>query len=184
MAGDVEDYLKRDLLLCGKGNSNCFNGVVSVAAPMVRGFVRRYFEVDARDDVVQEIFLQVFRSARRYDSRLSATSWILGIAHHVIVDEIRRRNRKPSSVSVDLTQLTAVSDGTSELEDLILRLPRELFEVIYATKVVGLSYEESAKALSIPLGTVKSRVHTARRELANLIHATEDNTQITKSNLA
>lgn len=184
MVANIEDYLKRDLVLCAKGQHSHFNGVVVVAAPLVRGFVRRYFEIDACEDIVQEVFLQIFRSTKRYNPRLSAKSWILGIAHHVIVDEIRRRTRRPSDSSDELANMPAMADGTAEIEDLILRLPQEHFDVIYATKIVGLSYEETAAALSIPLGTVKSRIFVARREISEMIYGSDLTSQSRKRDLA
>ena len=184
MVTDIEDSLKRDLALCAKGQHNYFNGVVVVAAPLVRGFVRRYFELDACEDIVQEVFLQIFRSAKKYDPRLSAKSWILGISHHVIIDEIRRRSRRPTNAGDDITHVPAISNGTTEIEDLIIRLPREHFDVIYATKIVGLSYEETAAALSIPLGTVKSRIFMARRELSEMIYARDAPQQSQERDLA
>jgi RNA polymerase sigma-70 factor (ECF subfamily) len=184
MVADIEDSLKRDLAYCAKGHQSHFNGVVLVAAPLVRGFVRRYFESDACEDIVQEVFLQIFRSTKKYDPRLSAKSWILGIAHHVIVDEIRRRTRRPSNSGNDLTHLPAIADGTTEIEDLILRLPKEHFDVIYATKIMGLSYEETAAALSIPLGTVKSRIFVARREISEMIYGSDTSSQSKERGLA
>ncbi|MDA8277830.1 MAG: RNA polymerase sigma factor [Actinomycetota bacterium] len=170
MAKDIEDSLKRDLILTSKGVSGSFDFVVATAAPLVRGFARRYFDNDACDDVVQEVFIQVFRSIKRYNPKLSAKSWILGITHHVIVDEIRRRTRRPTRSGEDLNLAAAVAQDTSEIEDLILRLPKDYFDVIYATKIVGLSYEETAQSLSIPVGTVKSRIFAARKELSQMIY--------------
>ncbi|MDA8197530.1 MAG: RNA polymerase sigma factor [Actinomycetota bacterium] len=184
MAVDIEDSLKRDLELLAKGSRSSFNGVVLASSPMVRGFVKRYFTGDTCDDVVQEVFLQVFRSSKRYDKNLSAKSWILGIAHHVIVDEIRRRSRKPVSVENDLTQIASLADDSIELEDVILRLSKDQFDVIYATKIVGLSYEETAEALSIPIGTVKSRIFAARRELSEMLYGNEPHQIIKRQNLA
>ena len=115
MAVDIEDSLKRDLILCANGQRSRFNGIVAVSAPMVKGFVKRYFEADACEDIVQEVFLQIFRSAKRFDERLSAKSWILGIAHHVIVDEIRRRSRRIPQSNGELEDLPSLESGATDL---------------------------------------------------------------------
>jgi RNA polymerase sigma-70 factor, ECF subfamily len=93
--------------------------------------------------------------------------WLIGIARHVCVDEVRRRGRRrrilgqaplPAVVTPDPT-------GTVDLDALLGELDHDQRAAFVATQVLGLRYAEAAEALGCPVGTIRSRVARARESL-------------------
>lgn len=130
------------------------------------------------EDVAQETFLRVFRALPRYDrdgpARLS--TWILTIASHRTIDELRRRrlDTRPldPATSGGEVQSDARADEATErrmlaavIDDAVKALPPEYRAAFVLREYHGLEYTEIAQVLSIDLGTVKSRLNRARRRL-------------------
>jgi RNA polymerase sigma-70 factor (ECF subfamily) len=127
------------------------------------------------DEVVQEAFLTVWRQAGRFDaSRARPSTWILMIAHHRAVDAVRREVRR-GAIPVDGSETGTCDDEprdeawtsivTHRLSDAVSRLPRLQREVLELTFFAGLSQSQAAGRLGQPLGTIKSRTHTALARL-------------------
>lgn len=124
------------------------------------------------DEVVQDTFLAVWRSAERYRGTGEVGAWLWGIALRTLLHHLRPRR----SVIERLARLRAEPDHSAE--DAVLtriehsdvgvalaRLSPELRAVVVATVLDGLSTREAATLLGIPSGTVKSRMSRARLEL-------------------
>ena len=138
------------------------------------------------DDLAQETFVKVFTRLASYDSDYKFGSWILRIAHNTAIDHFRRARLRTASLdSTDDSTQTASLGSTDpsplalverkELADVldaaIDRLRPEYREVVVLRYQEDLSYEEIAETLALPLGTVKSYLHRARSELAELMTA-------------
>lgn len=141
-------------------------------------------EADAKD-LAQEAFLRVYRALHRVEPGVPLESWLYRIVVNLFIDQVRRRpkNRVESLDEPVLTQRgneveRAVPDDASNPEEQIVTpmldgeiqraldaLPPELRAVVVLVDVQGLSYEEVAHILRVPTGTVKSRLHRARRFL-------------------
>lgn len=136
----------------------------------------------AAEDVVQETFLQVHLSAKRFDPGRKFRPWVFTIAVNKARDALRARRRQREN-SLDLTT-TGQSDGpcyaetimdardvpalaleTEErslrIRGLVSRLPEHLREVLILGYYHGFPYKDMAEMLSVPLGTIKSRLHAA-----------------------
>ena len=133
---------------------------------------RRCADPDVVEEVVQDTFLTVWRSADRYSGSGDVAAWIWGIAIRTLLHRLRPRK----SVLHRLTHLRTEHDPSAEeavLERLehsdaglaLARLSPELRAVVQATVLDGLSTREAATLLGIPTGTVKSRMSRARTEL-------------------
>jgi RNA polymerase sigma-70 factor, ECF subfamily len=132
----------------------------------------------AADDVCQEAFLVVWRSAGRYDPALgSVRSWLLTITHHRAIDVIRRATRHEERQVADerAADLVAADDDTeraalrhAEAQDtrrLLAELPGEQRHVIELAFYSGFSHTEIASMLELPLGTVKGRMRLGLEKL-------------------
>jgi len=140
------------------------------------------------EEAAQEVFVKVFKNLDRFrgDSQLSTWLYRVTVNHCRNVHARRRRRREWDHVSVDAAsvkedgtrQLAELSDSAPSAEDGLVadeqlqQLREELEkidplwrEVLILRDVEGLSYEETAAALSVAAGTVKSRIHRARNEL-------------------
>jgi len=151
--------------------------------PLARYFAFAGARAGAVDDLLQEVFLRVFRARRRFRPRhvRSFRAWILRIAHNVFVDSLRRLERRraigddsPDPRSVDRVACPrqptgARRDDLLDLEAAVGRLPIKMREVIVLSLEEGLAYSEIARVLGIPVGTVKSRMHHAVRRLSGAL---------------
>ena len=144
------------------------------------------------EDAAQETFLRAFRSVERYDRSRPFSTWLLSIAAHYCIDQIRRRRMK--IVPIDLLPYEEVADPApnpeaqytqSEEQRRVQTLLQTLNPTDRAALVMlywnELSYEEIAVALNLTVSAVKSRLHRTRRELAQtwVEQSTQANIQVT-----
>jgi RNA polymerase sigma-70 factor (ECF subfamily) len=124
-------------------------------------------------DLVQEALLRVRRGLETYQPG-SMEAWLSRIVTNVFLDEVRRRRRRPvEALPEDPERLLPSSPGADEATDnlsddvqaALRRLPEDFRTAVVLCDVVGLSYEEIADALAVPVGTVRSRIHRGRRLL-------------------
>jgi len=137
------------------------------------------------EDLVQETMLRAFRSWHRFRSGTNARAWLFTILRNVFISDYRRKRRHDQTVDLsDVEEITFVEpmegkdpesrflDG--QIDEGVLACIAELPEVYRSTlllsDVEGLSYEEVAKVLGLPLGTVKSRLFRARQILQRQLH--------------
>jgi RNA polymerase sigma factor (sigma-70 family) len=127
------------------------------------------------DDLVHATFLAAAQSAQRYDGRDSCRPWLMGIAAQLL----RRRRRAVGRFGAVLTALRGIvqpaSDprpalqARSDVERALAGLSEPKRITLLMAEVEGLSCEEIARALEIPIGTVWTRLHAARRELRQAV---------------
>jgi len=124
------------------------------------------------NDLVQEALLRVRKGLRTYRPG-SMEGWLSRITTNVFLDQARRRSRRPVDrlpVDPDRVLPSAPSADealsaevlSSEIQDAITGLPVEFRAAVVLSDVVGMSYAEIGEALSVPLGTVRSRIHRGR----------------------
>lgn len=143
---------------------------------------------DDANDLAQEVFLRVYKSIKSFKGESSFSTWIYKITKNVCLDEIRKRRNK-NVISLDeeiklnsgeVTRQVESSDDTpdvalekSEMKDLINKAISELSDehrvVIVLRDIQGFSYEEIAKIIDCPEGTVKSRINRARKALKKIL---------------
>jgi RNA polymerase sigma factor (sigma-70 family) len=136
------------------------------------------------EDVVQEVFLLVWRHPERYDpTRGSVSAWLMTMVHHRAVDAVRREATRrrhtvppgeegddwnvPPGPGADEAALDAVVAG--HVREALAELPAEQREALTLAYFGGFTQREVASIAGIPLGTVKSRMFTAVRTLRGLL---------------
>jgi RNA polymerase sigma-70 factor (ECF subfamily) len=132
------------------------------------------------DDLVQETMLKAYRSWDQYQQGTNAKGWLITILRNSFINEYRRRTRHPETVDVDTIEPFAVFSDIQDddpqgaffdriVDDEVLRaidqLPEAFRETVVLSDVEGMSYQEIAKILGVPVGTVKSRLFRARQML-------------------
>ena len=127
------------------------------------------------DDACQEALLAIVKGLPRFDGRAAFKTWSYRVASNAALDEMRRKNRRPRPV-VDLVNeedRTSVVDqqvaDRVSLEEALPQLPEEFRVPVVLRDVGGLDYAEIAEALSIPPGTVRSRIARGRKQLSRLV---------------
>ncbi|HEV2234598.1 MAG TPA: RNA polymerase sigma factor [Terriglobia bacterium] len=159
MPGDHELWSK-----LSRGDVAAFEGFFRAHAPRLRSFLRVYLpDSQAAEDVAQETFLQLWKHPNGYNpSRSSLKSYVFGIARKRAADWWRRH---PTSGERS-TERPVLGEGFGVLvKDAFDQLDSDSRSVLWLREVEGYSYEELAQILDIPMGTVKSRLFTAREEL-------------------
>src|SRR5438105_13943188 len=128
---------------------------------------------DDAHDLVQESLLRVRKGLETYQPG-SMEAWLSRIVTNVFLDEVRRRRRRPVEVLPEdperlLPSTPGADEATEGLSDdvqsALRHLPEEFRTAVVLCAVVGLSYEEIAGAVAVPVGTVRSRIHRGRRLL-------------------
>ena len=155
-----------------------FSGAIfSMAVHMLR-------DSGAAEEVTQDTFFKVWGRASSYKKeRGKATSWMFSIAHHRVVDEVRRRRRREQlqvQHDVDLLRQPADDSGDpgryavrqserSEMKKALSVLRKEQREVVVLAYYGGLTHTEIASRLEQPLGTVKTRMRLALKKLRGVL---------------
>jgi RNA polymerase sigma-70 factor (ECF subfamily) len=173
------------LAVVAQGDHEAFEAVYDRSAPQVYGLVRRVLRDAAQaEEVAQEVFLEVWRSAASFDaSRAGAMTWLLTIAHRRAVDRVRsaqaasdrdvRFGRLQVERDVDVVseaveqrlETAAVREALSSLTV----LQRQALTLAYYG---GYTHTEVAELLGVPLGTVKTRIRDGLIRLRDLMGVT------------
>ena len=145
-------------------------------------------EADARD-VCQEVWLTVWKELPKFRGESKFTTWLHPIATRRALDHLRKRRRwfdrflpfgheETDAVQVpepattdDAGKQAEGAERRTEIQAALAALPPKLRAVLALREVEGLSYEEIAQAVSVPTGTVMSRLYHARRLLAQKLGA-------------
>jgi RNA polymerase sigma factor (sigma-70 family) len=124
-------------------------------------------------DVLQESFLKIWKNIASYNPEKGRLfTWIMNIARNTAIDAIRAENRKPGMTDIDDRTVHEQQDvdvdlraSSSDLKAIVDLLRPERKLLVDMAYFQGYTHEEIAEKLSIPLGTVKSRIRTALHEL-------------------
>jgi len=179
----MSEFDERDLVArCQRGDDRAFQELVDRYKDLVYALVTRSVSGTARaDDLAQEAFLRVYLGLPRFrgDARLS--TWIYRIvANLCAAPDARHPGREISLDSADghdhlPPEPGAVDRAFSDLElrdrleKAVARLPPKYRVLVAGHYLQGLRYEDLAAALDLPLGTVKTHLHRAKRELRRLL---------------
>ena len=170
--------------LYAAGEETAFREIVSRYKNSLYAFLRHFLnQQDLIEDVFQETFLQLFTSRDSFDTERPLRPWLFTIAANKAKDALRKQQRTATAtigtladsqeMSFDDVLDTLTSDDTmpyEELEDgeiasqvrqVIADMPENLREILILAYFNKFSYKQMARILSIPIGTVKSRLHTA-----------------------
>jgi RNA polymerase sigma-70 factor (ECF subfamily) len=166
------------------GEEEAFQELVSRYKDSVYGFLRRFLSrTDMVEDVFQETFMQLFVSRDTFDVSRPLRPWLFTIAANKAKDALRRMQHQESvhlgdmfssdEYTIEDVLNTFDSDARLPYDDLIRdetaasvkkvigKMPAKLREIVLLAYFNKLSYAEISKILGIPVGTVKSRLHTA-----------------------
>ncbi len=135
--------------------------------PVWRFLTRLVGDPGLAEDLTQETFVKVHGALGSFGGRSRFSTWVFGIARNTGIDAMRKRDRRPQIVgppSADLAQVGALGHAT-EIQAAIASLSTDHREALLLIEVLGLTYREVASLTDTAEGTIKSRVHHARRQL-------------------
>jgi RNA polymerase sigma-70 factor (ECF subfamily) len=132
-------------------------------------------------DLVQEALIRVRKGLESYEPG-SLEGWLARIVTNVFLDEVRRKRRRPTEAFPEdpdwvLPPAAAADDASQalseEIQAALAALPEEFRVPVVLRDVADLSYEQISGALSVPVGTVRSRLHRGRRLLRGALAGSE-----------
>lgn len=137
-------------------------------------------------DLAQESFIKAFKNLKKYDSSYRFSTWLIRISTNHCYDHLRKN--RPAMISIDddntedrqrpfelpderpnIDQQLAQSERNRKIQEAISKLPPDSRTAIVLRHMHDKSYEEIAEILNEPVGTIKARIHRARKRLAELL---------------
>ncbi len=174
------------MLRVKRGDRVAFAELVEKYKQPVMNLVYRTLHDEAEaEDLAQNVFLQVYKSAKRYESRAKFSTWLFTIARNLCLNEIRRRSRHPADSleeshaehedqprqqfedkgSVLPPEKLLHGELAQKIEEALAGLPENQRTAILLCRQEELSYEEIAKILGCSLSATKSLIHRGRETL-------------------
>jgi RNA polymerase sigma factor (sigma-70 family) len=177
---DADDV--RLMSLVGAGDMNAFERLVEKHQTLVAGTVARMLASNSDvEDVAQQVFVRVWKSARRYVPRAKFTTWLLKITRNLVFNEMRRRKRHaatPLQIEPDGEEMQLKDERgqtpdaallevelQGAIESAIADLPETQRMAVVLRRYEELSYEQIADVLDQSVPAVKSLLFRARTEL-------------------
>ena len=177
---DAEDV--RLMRMVGRGDTNAFEQLIERHQALVAGTVARMLASNSDvEDIAQQVFIRVWKSARRYTPRAKFTTWLLKITRNLVFNELRRTKRR---AQVPLESETGAEEPTLKdesnpapdasllevelrraIEEAIMQLPQTQRMALVLRRYEPLSYEQIAEVLDLSVPAVKSLLFRARTEL-------------------
>ena len=172
------------------GEERAFSELVERYQTRLLNFIYRTIgDRDRAEDLVQEVFIRVYRHLHRFDRSKKFSTWAYTIASNLAKNELRNRSRNPlvlfqtmQGASDDEDRPLQFEDSTARpddmyrkrhlrelVEDTVAQLPEHHRQVFVLRELEGKSYEEIAEITDCNLGTVKSRLNRARTAFAAII---------------
>jgi RNA polymerase sigma-70 factor (ECF subfamily) len=151
------------------------NAIVTEQIPRLRRYARALTgDRTQADDLVQDTLERAWSKLHMWRRDSDMRAWMFSIMHNTFINHIRKK--QPVTVSMDEDALDVPTRATQEdtlhmrdLDSAIAKLPHEYREVILLIGLEQMSYEEVAKVLAIPMGTVMSRLSRGRERLRNIM---------------
>src|SRR2546423_7691194 len=172
------------------GDPQAFGTLVDRYQTRLLNFINRTIgDRERAEDLVQEVFIRVFRHLHRFDQTKKFSTWVYTIASNLAKNELRNRSRNPLVLfqtikgnwddedrPLQFEDTTARPDDMYRkrhlrelVEDTVAKLPEHHRQVFVLRELEGKSYEEIADITDCNLGTVKSRLNRARNAFASII---------------
>jgi len=160
---------------CLNGDIDSFEYLVAKYKKLVYSIAISFFkDPHLAEDITQEVFFKAYRKLDMYDTGMKFSSWISRIAHNTCIDTLR----KNKNYTVAAEENPVVEDTTESADDILINKEKKqwleeqirLLKPGYKTPLLlfhqaGLSYEEIAKVMNVPLSIVKNRIYRARKML-------------------
>jgi len=183
------------LLALKDGNFAAFSELVDRhQRSLINFFYHLCWDRQAAEDCAQEVFLRVYSHLDRYEPQAKFTTFLFKIARNLWIDRVRSLavHGRPASLdsradggdgrslgervparSLGPVEILAKEEQQAALQRAIDQLPEEQKAVVILSEIQGLKYQDISAILEVPVGTVKSRMHTAMERLKELLSVAE-----------
>ncbi len=164
----AEEELEQLVIQAQAGNQQSFEQLFYKTHNLARKVAYSIVGSTLAEDAVQESYLLVFQKLRQLKDPAAFRGWLSRLVLHTCY---RIAKKRPNELELPSEEVEAPDQSQSVIDSLFLkqglsRLQPKDRDILILRELLGLSYEEVAFALSLPLGTVRSRLHSARKHLA------------------
>ena len=180
LKGDQENVLVEKSL---NGSEKAFRRIVEDNTAIVFSAVRSVLgNTEDIEDLVQEIFIKIFRGLSGFKGGSRLSTWIYRIARNEAINS--KAKRRAETVPVETVDLSGPSDERPDrvffqrqknrhIRELVSRLDEKYREVIELRYLAERSYSEISEIMEIPIGSVKTYIHRARKELKDMMSSSD-----------
>ena len=175
---DLESTVER----CREGDEDAWSELVNTTLRPIYRLCASYAPTAAEaEELTQDVYFKVWENLHRYHSGSNFMAWAWRVAKNLIIDSHRRcrREREAAWLDPEIIDLLPSSDdphGNTERRQRLRmiaaglrQIDESLAELVLMRDFAGMTYQEMAEAMEIPLGTIKSRLNRARLELATAV---------------
>ena len=170
-----------------EGDLPSFERLVARYQNKIMGYATRMLSNrEEAEDVTQEVFIKAYRSMDSFRGESSFSTWIYRIATNLCIDRLRKKKRSPQQAysldepmdkdeekggreipdtSTEPTRAVEKEELRQRVREMVAEMPEKLRAVLIMCDMQGMPYEDIAKVLNVPVGTVKSRLFHARADL-------------------
>jgi RNA polymerase sigma-70 factor (ECF subfamily) len=177
--------------MCRLDHRTAFTELVDRYKDRIFWLIQRMVGTGEAEDLTQEVFIRMYQALPRFRGESKFSTWIYRIAHNLCLSELRKRGRRGDHLSWEEEgdekihwQLPAAAEGLAEeierwdlgekVRNHVQALPAPYREVLTLHYMHELRYEEIAEVMSVPLGTVKTYLHRAKRRLRDSVLEDDD----------
>lgn len=159
-----------------------FNEIINANKQNIKNIIKLITKQE-NEDIEQEVYIKLWKNVDKYEERGSLKSWVNTIAKNTSKDYLKSAvvKNEQNSTSDDLV-VCNIKDKKRSPEDCVIvnerqkriikavdNLKPKFREVIMLCEIYGYTYEEASKKLNCPIGTIKSRIYNAKKELAEVL---------------
>jgi RNA polymerase sigma-70 factor (ECF subfamily) len=173
-----------------KGDADSFRQLVLEYQGPVYNMCVRYVGLSEAEDIAQETFIRAFLNKEKFDPNRAVLPWLFTVARNLCIDRIRQTRRETpfESASADGLMEPAADGPAPEdvisdrqllgmVEETLQSLPEGRREALMLVDVEGMSYQETADILKVPIGTVMTWLHRGRERLRELLAKRQNRVQ-------
>jgi RNA polymerase sigma-70 factor (ECF subfamily) len=179
---DIAERVYRSVLVvrCQAGDRAAFEELIELYQPRLRYFLASMVGDDhAADDLLQEVWFEVYRGLSRLADPGAFAAWLYQIARHRALGQLRKKRQPLSSLEgIDLAEEGEddfSADDAERVHAALGQLAPEHREVLLLRFFEGMAYEDIARVIGCHLGTVRSRIHYAKRALRCVLEGVHQN---------
>ncbi|MBL8858334.1 MAG: RNA polymerase sigma factor [Planctomycetes bacterium] len=171
-----------------RGEADAVQACIDRYGPLVWSLAKRMNrDVTTLEDVVQDIFIAIWKNAGSYDPKLgSESTFIATIARRKVIDQHRKKQRAPKQEPIEEASIVGedaglegvdLGDDARRAREVLRQLKPEQRSLILMSVVQGLTHQEIANRTDIPLGTIKSHIRRGLERAAQLLRPSDEEVQ-------
>lgn len=172
----------QELVQAALQNPEAFECIVNRYWNRLFSYIRRttYFTQEDVEDVLQEVFIKVYRYLNDFDLSMSFSTWMYQITRNAVIDEIRKKKARPMTAQLETEELMTMlrssldihkqcftNQSIEKVKQIIFSLPFKYQEVLVLRFLEEKNYEEIMDILQKPKGTVAALINRGRQLLIN-----------------